>query len=82
MSKILSLISGCNGKPEAYQASRQVECSKCETAILKSLNCVRIPTRSGAFSSKKIFCLVCFEAILGQTKKDIVALEKIISHAN
>jgi len=33
-------------------------------------NCFQIPKTSNGFTSPKTFCLICFESILAQTKKE------------
>jgi hypothetical protein len=75
MSKAPSLVSGCNGRPEAYKASRQVACCRCESSIPKDANAVKIPTKKGDYKAKNIYCLSCFEAIINQTRIELSQLE-------
>ena len=79
MSRTPSLISGCNGKPVAYQATRKVECYSCESNIVMGEHVVKIPIRSGMRTTPRIHCLKCLSAILVQTQKDLVELEKLLA---
>jgi hypothetical protein len=81
MSKAPSLVSGCNGRPEAYQAGRQVQCCRCESRIKKDANAVRIPTRKGVYLTKQIYCVSCFAAIIKQTRLELSELEQTLLSA-
>jgi len=78
MSKTPSLLSGCNGKPLAYQASRKVNCFGCGTSIAMNEQAVQIPMKKGMRVGKKIHCLKCLSDILEQTKKDMAKIERLI----
>lgn len=77
MSKKISLISGCNGKPEAYKASRKVSCSSCD-AFLEGGNGFKIPIRKGLYKNKPLFCFDCLKLIIEQTRRDLIELENLI----
>lgn len=82
MSNTPSLLSGCNGKPQPYQAAREVKCSKCKNVICKGKHGVIIPMKSGPYLKKKIHCFNCLNKIIEQTRKDLKKVEEMITSAH
>ena len=74
--KTPSLITGLSGKPIRVVAKRSRNCSRCSSIICLREKCFEIPRIGGGFSTRKTFCINCFEEILIQTKKDITKLEE------
>lgn len=75
MSRVPSLLSGCNGHPEVTTCKRQTKCRRCKQPIRQNDICVDIPNSAGAFTSNRRYCVQCFKAVLDNTKKEIGALE-------
>lgn len=73
--KILSLISGSNGKPRFVITKRDSSCSKCGHTIPCNRKCAEIPKVGGAYTNWKRYCPTCFQAVIEQTQADINELK-------
>lgn len=76
--KTPSLITGSSGKPVKVVCQRQRKCTRCSNLIGGGSKCFEIPKVGDGFSTRKTFCIVCFQEVLAQTRKDLEGLELLI----
>jgi hypothetical protein len=74
--KTPTLISGSSGNPSIAEAKKKRECKRCKAIILLGDTLFEIP-KTGGFTSKKSFCMSCFNDVLDQTQKDLDNLKTI-----
>lgn len=77
--KIPTLIAAFNGKPTKVTVKRKRRCSRCSSELEKDSKCFVIPNSSGGYSNKRPYCVVCFKEVLGQTRRDLDDLEKLLT---
>ncbi len=74
--KTPSLIGSSLGRPQVATAGKRCPCSRCHSDILKGERCFDVPQPPKPFSQTRRFCESCFAGVLGQTKRDLSALEQ------
>ena len=73
--KTPSLLSQSTGMPSDHVYGRKTDCTRCKKAILKDEPCFQIPKVQSGFTTKKPFCLECFDSIINQTKEELSVLD-------
>jgi ferredoxin len=77
--KTPSLLTQSTGKPIPYECRRRTSCNRCKEVISLGEKCFQIPKSNSGFTSPKTYCLNCFGQILGQTKSELLELEKMLN---
>tara|TARA_B100000519_G_C13968786_1_gene308898 strand:+ start:288 stop:530 length:243 start_codon:yes stop_codon:yes gene_type:complete len=73
--KVLSLLSGCNGKPKKNIVKRSRTCHRCKSKMVKDQTCYEIPKTGLGFSKARPYCKNCFDDVIQQTQKELDELK-------